>query len=216
MSKKIGIIGSGMVAKTLGAGFLKLGYDVMLGTRQASKLDEWLSGGGTGAKVGSFSETASFGDILVLSAKGNAAIEALQLAGSVNLSGKTIIDTTNPIADAPPENGVLKFFTTFDMSLMEQLQSTFPDANFVKSFSCVGSPFMVNPGFESKPTMFICGNNDDSKAEVKEILVQFGWEIADMGKAEAARAIEPLCMLWCIPGLLKNEWMHAFKLLKMG
>jgi predicted dinucleotide-binding enzyme len=73
---------------------------------------------------------------------------------------------------------------------------------------------MVNPSFSSKPTMFICGNHKGAKKEVNEILDKFGWETADMGGAEAARAIEPLAMLWCIPGFRENSWNHAFKLLK--
>jgi predicted dinucleotide-binding enzyme len=86
----------------------------------------------------------------------------------------------------------------------------------VKAFNSVGNAFMVNPQFQGgRPTMFICGNNDAAKQTVVNILDQFGWEVADMGKAEAARAIEPLCMLWCIPGLLHNEWAHAFKLLRL-
>lgn len=98
---------------------------------------------------------------------------------------------------------------------MEQLQHQFPAAHFVKSFSCVGSAYMVNPDFkEGKPTMFICGNNEQSKLQVKSILDQFGWETEDMGKVEASRAIEPLCILWCIPGFLNNQWSHAFRLLK--
>jgi hypothetical protein len=97
---------------------------------------------------------------------------------------------------------------------MEQLQHEFAAAHFVKAFNSVGAPLMVNPQFRAgKPTMFICGNNDQSKKQVSEVLDQFGWEIADMGKAEAARAIEPLCLLWCIPGFLRNDWTHAFKLL---
>ncbi len=132
-----------------------------------------------------------------------------------NLSGKPVIDATNPIADAPPVNGVLKFFTSHDQSQMEKLQREFADAKFVKAFNSVGAAFMVNPSFQGgKPTMFICGNDDGAKKTVTRILDQFGWETADMGKVEAARAIEPLCMLWCIPGLLRNEWSHAFKLLR--
>lgn len=215
MRKKIGIIGSGIVAQTLGAGFLKHGYAVMLGTRNAGKLAEWQAGDGKGAEVDSFAKTAAFGDIIVLAAKGTAAKAALELAGAENLHGKTIIDAANPIADAAPEKGVLKFFTNFDESLMEQLQNAFPEAHFVKAFNSVGGPFMVNPAFESKPTMFICGNNEEAKKEVSGILDQFGWETADFGMVESARAIEPLCMLWCIPGMLKNEWTHAFKLLKL-
>jgi len=127
-----------------------------------------------------------------------------------------VIDATNPIADAPPVNGVLKFFTSLDESSMERLQREHPRAHFVKAFNSVGSGCMVNPQFKGgRPTMFICGNDEAAKQTVARILDQFGWETADadMGKAEAARAIEPLCMLWCIPGFLRNDWSHAFKLL---
>lgn len=215
MSKKIGIIGSGTVAQTLGAGFLKHGYEVQLGTRDVSKLTEWKNGDGKGANVGSFAETAAFGDIVVLAVKGTVAKDALSLIGLDNLNGKTVIDATNPIADAAPENGVLKFFTNLDTSLMEELQKAAPEAHFVKAFNSIGAPFMVNPPFESKPTMFISGNDAGAKSEVKAIVEQFGFESEDMGGAEAARAIEPLCMLWCIPGMLENRWTHAFKLLKL-
>lgn len=213
--KKIGIIGSGIVAQTLGVGFLKHGYQVMLGTSDKSKLAEWQNGAGANAKVGSFAETATFGEIIVLALKGTIAKNVLAQIGNEKLKNKTVIDTTNPIADAAPTNGVLKYFTSLDKSLMEELQETVPEANFVKAFNSVGNSFMVNPVFESKPTMFICGNNENSKKEVSTILDQFGWETADFGKVESARAIEPLCMLWCITGLTKNEWMHAFKLLKL-
>lgn len=213
--KKIGIIGSGVVAQTLGAGFSKHGYPVMLGTRDNSKLAEWKKGAGANVIIGSFSETAKFGDIIVLAVKGTVAKDALNLIGKENLVTKTIIDATNPIADAAPIHGVLKFFTNLDKSLMEELQELVPNANFVKAFNSVGSAFMVNPSFESKPTMFICGNNENAKKEVSVIIDQFGWEAADFGMAESARAIEPLCMLWCIPGLSKNQWTHAFKLLKL-
>jgi predicted dinucleotide-binding enzyme len=211
---KVGIIGSGVVAQALGDGFVKHGHDVMLGTREPSKLADWVERN-PAARIGSFAETASFGKVVVLAVKGTVAAQALRAAGAENFSGKTLIDGTNPIADAPPVNGVLKFFTNLDESLMEQLQREFPDARFVKAFNSVGSAHMVNPQFEGgKPTMFICGNDDAAKSTVSEILDQFGWETADMGKIEAARAIEPLCMLWCIPGFLRNEWTHAFKLLR--
>ncbi|MEI8278590.1 MAG: NAD(P)-binding domain-containing protein [Bacteroidota bacterium] len=213
--KKIGILGSGQVAQTLGNGFLTKGYEVMLSSRDISKLSAWQEKGGTQAKVGSFREAAQFGDIIVLSVMGRVATDVIEQAGPQFLNGKTIIDTTNPIAEAPPENGVLRFFTDLDESLMEQLQERFPEIHFVKAFSCVGSSFMVDPAFkDGKPTMFTCGNNMNAKNEVKHILDQFGWDIADMGHIEASRAIEPLCMLWCIPGFVNNQWGHAFKLLK--
>ncbi len=213
--KKIGIIGSGIVAQALGSGFLKHGYQVMLGTSDKSKLAQWQKEAGTDSLLGSFAECAKFGEIIVLAVKGTVASKVLDLMGHENLRGKTVIDTTNPIADAPPVNGVLKFFTNLDRSLMEELQEKVPDASFVKAFNSVGNAFMVNPSFESKPTMFICGNNENAKKEVSLIIDKFGWETADFGMVESARAIEPLCMLWCITGITKNEWTHAFKLLKL-
>ena len=210
---KIGILGSGEVGKTLALGFKKHGYEVMIGTEHKEKLSEWKEN--NNINVGSFSVTAEFGEIVVLSVKGKAAKEVLGMAGSEKIIGKNVIYTTNPIADSSPENGVLKFFTSLDNSLMEQLQKDFPDANFVKAFNSIGSSFMVNPDFNGlKPTMFICGNNDGAKKIVSEILDKFGFEVEDMGKVESARAIEPLCILWCIPGFLRNEWSHGFKLLK--
>ncbi len=215
MSKKIGILGSGQVGQTLANGFIKHGYEVMIGTNTASKRDELRSKTGGKAKVGSFEETAKFGEIVVLATKGTAAEAALKSAGVAYLRGKTVIDATNPIADAPPVNGVIQYFTSLNDSLMERLQKLAPDARFVKAFNSVGNAFMINPDFNGvKPTMFICGNHDGAKGEVKSILDQFGFEVEDMGKVEGARAIEPLCMLWCIPGFLTNHWTHAFKLLK--
>jgi predicted dinucleotide-binding enzyme len=210
---KIGVIGSGDVAKVLGSGLLKHGHDVMMGTRTAAKLSDWTKQNPKG-KVGGFADAAKFGELVVLAVKGTAASEALRAAGATNLAGKTVIDVTNPIADAPPTNGVIKFFTNLDESLMERLQREFGDVRFVKAFNSVGNAGMVNPQFKGgKPTMFICGNDEAAKKTVSAILDQFGWETADMGKVEAARAIEPLCMLWCIPGFLRNDWVHAFKLL---
>lgn len=194
--KKIGILGSGVVGQTLANGFLKYGAEVKIGTRDSGKLKDWLSKAGTSASIGSFADAANFGEILVLAAKENAASETLKLAGIDSLNGKTIIDTTNPIGEESPQNGVLKFFTTYNESLMERFQKQVPKANFVKCFNSVGNGLMVNPHFkDGKPSMFICGNDESAKNQIKEILNLFGWEIEDMGKAEAARAIEPLCIL---------------------
>lgn len=213
--QKVGILGSGDVAKSLGNGFLKYGYEVMLGSGNVSKLEEWRKLGGANANIGSFEDVAAFGEIIVLAVAGRAAAEVIELAGPKKLIGKTIIDVTNPIDNIAPVDGVLKYFTNQDESLMEILQERFPAAHFVKAFNSVGSAFMVDPQFkDGKPSMFICGNNDKAKKDVTDILVKFGWEVEDMGKDTAARAIEQLCVLWCIPGFLRNEWSHAFKLLK--
>ena len=210
---KIGVIGSGDVGQVLASGFIKHGHEVLIGTRDPAKLQAWAEANPQG-RVADFSEAARFGEVVVLAVKGSAAPDALSTAGPDAVAGKVVIDATNPIS-GPPQNGVLSFFTSLDKSLMELLQKQFPKARFVKAFNSVGNARMVDPDFGgARPTMFICGNDSAAKSTVARILDQFGWEAEDMGGVEAARAIEPLCILWCIPGFLRNEWTHAFKLLK--
>lgn len=210
----IGVIGSGIVAQTLAAGFAQHGHNVVIGTRDPSKLADW-SKRNPGIRVASFADAAKSGAVVVLAVKGNVVAEAVRSAGPQNLAGKPVIDATNPIADAPPVNGVLQYTTDLKTSMLENLQTEFPAIEFVKAFNSVGASQMVNPKYAGgKPTMFICGNSDAAKKTVGQLIDQLGWETADMGKVEAARAIEPLAILWCIPGLLRNEWTHAFKLLR--
>ncbi|RJO66826.1 MAG: DNA-binding protein [Myxococcales bacterium] len=213
--KKIGILGSGQVGQVLAGGFIKYGHDVMIGTRSPAKLEKWKAQFGGKGQIGSFQEAAKYGEIVVVACLGRVAEEVVRSVAG-HLTGKTVIDTTNPIAETPPVNGVISFFTDLNGSLMERLQKAAPEARFVKAFNSVGNPFMVNPQFPGgKPTMFICGNDEGAKTETAKILDVFGWEPADMGGVESARAIEPLCILWCIPGLTRNQWTHAFKLLKL-
>ncbi|HTL52215.1 MAG TPA: NAD(P)-binding domain-containing protein [Planctomycetota bacterium] len=215
MANKIGVLGSGVVGQVLADGFLKHGYTVMRGSRDPKKLAEWKGKAGAKASTGTFAETAKWAELVVLAVKGSAAVSVVEACTPGALAGKTVIDATTPIAEKPPVNGVLQFFTGPNESLLEQLQKRASQAKFVKAFSCVGNAFMVNPDFGGiKPTMFLCGNDTGAKVEVEGILTKFGWEFEDMGAAEGARAIEPLCMLWCIPGLRGGGWSHAFKLLK--
>jgi predicted dinucleotide-binding enzyme len=212
---KIGVIGSGEVGQTLAQGLKKHGYEVRIASRTPAKLDAFAKA--SGIHTGTFSEVAAWGEAVVLAVAGEAAGAAVREAGIDNLTGKLVIDTTNPIAHEPPEDGVLKFFTSPNSSLLEQLQAAAPEAKFVKAFNSVGSALMVNPSFPggAKPTMFYCGHDDGAKKTVAKIIDQFGWNGADMGTAKAARAIEPLCQLWCIPGFLSNQWTHhAFAVLK--
>jgi predicted dinucleotide-binding enzyme len=213
---KIGVLGSGVVGQTLADGFLKHGHEVMRGSREPAKLAGWKAGAGPKASAGTMPEAARFGELVVLAVKGTGAVATVE-ACAAGLAGKTVIDTTNPIAEAPPVNGVLKYFTTLDASLMEDLQRRAPQAHFVKAFNSVGGALMVNPQLAGgRPTMFICGNDDGAKKQVTKLLADLGWDAEDAGRVEAARAIEPLCMLWCIPGFLKNDWVHAFKVLRTG
>jgi hypothetical protein len=210
---RFGVLGSGGVGQTLASGLKAHGHEVRIGSRSPAKLVEFQQQ--SGIPAGGFAEVAAWSEALVLAVLGTAALEALQLAGGANLRGKLIIDTTNPIAKAPPRDGVLSFFTGLDESLMERLQQAHPEARFVKAFNSVGSALMVSPRLAGgPPTMFYCGNDAGAKAQVAELLRRFGWEAADMGTAVAARAIEPLCILWCIPGFRENDWSHAFRLLR--
>lgn len=213
---KVAILGSGIVGQVLGKAFIAEEHEVMLGTRDPAKKEvvQWKKDNPK-ANTGTFDETAKFGELIVLAVAGGVAEDVIRMAGVDNFSGKVVIDATNPIANEPPVNGVLRFFTDFDESLMEKIQRIVPEAKLVKAFNSVGNALMYKPVLKGgTPSMFICGNDDEAKQTVTRILTAFGWETEDMGKMEAARAIEPLCMLWCIPGLIRNEWMHAFKLLK--
>jgi predicted dinucleotide-binding enzyme len=204
------------VGQVLAEAFKSEGHEVVLGTRNPLKkeLGDFKSNHPS-IPVLTFEETAQGAEIIVLATAGIAAEEAIRMAGLHNFTDKVVIDTTNPIDHHPPVNGVLKFFTDINSSLMERIQQLIPEAKFVKAFNSVGNALMYKPKLvEGTPTMFICGNDDQAKKLVTDILTSFGWETEDMGKVEAARAIEPLCILWCIPGFLRNSWSHAFKLLR--
>ncbi|MNS33563.1 pyrroline-5-carboxylate reductase [compost metagenome] len=216
MTQAIGVLGSGDVAQTLAAGFRRHGHDVMIGSRTPEKLAAFAQAH-PGVTTGDFAQTAAFGRLLVLAVKGAVAEQVIQQLGPGPLVGKVIIDVTNPIADEAPQNGVLRYFTGANESLMERLQAAAPRARFVKAFNSVGAPFMVNPQFPGgRPTMFYCGNDASAKQEVARLLTQFGWEGEDAGMVESARPIEALCQLWCAPGFLRNEWSHAFHLRRMA
>ena len=211
-AKTVGVLGTGDVGKVLAAGFKKHGYDVMIGSREGNKVAEWSAT--SGVPEGTMQQAAAHGEIVVLAVGGGVASDAVRAVND-QLAGKVVIDATNPIG-GPPVDGVLQFFTGPNDSLMERLQAQAPAARFVKAFSCVGNAWMVNPSFPGgPPTMFICGDDADAKATVRRVLDQFGWETEDMGGSKSARAIEPLCQLWCLPGFMKNQWTHAFKLLKL-
>lgn len=210
--QNVAVLGSGIVGEVLANGFLKHGYAVMRASREPQKLEAWAQGKAH-ASVGTFEAAAAWGEVIVLAVKGTAA-EAVVRSVAAHLKGKLVLDATNPLEDKPPVGGMLSFFTSGD-SLMERLATAAPGAHFVKAFSSVGNANFVNPDFGGvQPTMFICGDDEGAKAKARTILQQFGWEAEDMGGAPAARVIEPLCILWCIPGFLRNQWTHAFKVLK--
>jgi len=212
---RVGILGTGDVGKALGNGFVTLGHDVKMGSREAKneKALAWARELGGKASVGTFADAASFGDIVVLATLGVANQSALKMAGPETLRGKIVIDTTNPLdfsAGMPP-----KLAVSGNDSGGERVQRLLPGAHVVKAFNTVGNAFMFRPSFPGgPPDMFFCGNNDDAKQKVVAILRDFGWGIVDVGGIESSRYLEAMCMVWVLSGIYTNSWTHAFKLLK--
>jgi hypothetical protein len=209
---KIGIIGSGSVAQVLGTGFLSKGHQLMLGTRDASKLGAWLTEAGDKASVGTFEDAAKFGEIVFLSVPGTALGAAVELAGKENFKGKTVIDITNPMdfsQGTPP-----RFTATVGNSLGETVQRLLPDANVIKAFNSIGVAVMMDPDFNGeKATHFIAGNSDEAKAQATKLIGEFGWEVVDVGGIEQAFFLEALASLWVNHAFKSNNWNQAFKLL---
>ena len=212
---KIGIIGSGGVGKTLAGGFLKSGHEVKIGTRDASKLNEWMTlTANPKATVGSFADTAKWADIIVLATHGLSTLNAIDLAGKENFKGKIVIDVTNPLdfsGGPPPKMGV-----TVGNSLGEQIQRHLPEAKVVKAFNIVGANTMVNPKMQDgDPDLLIAGNDDGAKKWANDLAAGWGWNpCIDLGDISNAYWLEAITMAWCAFGFKNNHWTHAFKLLK--
>ncbi len=212
---KVGVLGSGDVGQVLGAGFIKYGHEVKMGTRdpQQEKVKNWVAKNGPKASAGSFAEAAQFGELLVLATHGAATENAIKLAGPKNFFGKVVIETTNPLDFSKGVSPTLS--VGFTDSLGEQIQRLIAEAKVVKAFSIVGNAHMVNPQFPGgPPDMFICGNDAGAKAKVTEILKVFGWPVINLGGIEMSRYLEPLAMVWIVYGFNTNTWNHAFKLLR--
>jgi predicted dinucleotide-binding enzyme len=209
---RVGILGSGDVGKALARGFIGLGHDVKIGSREPGKLAEWVAAQGERASSGTFEEAARFGDLIVLATLGSGTESALQLAGPRNMATKVVIDTTNPLEFS---TGRPRLSVGFDDSLGEQVQRWLPEARVVKAFNTVGNAHMVNPDFAGgPPDMFIAGNDEDAKKIVSQVCKHFGWGVIDMGGIEASRYLEPMCIVWVEYGIRSGGWNHAFKMLR--
>ena len=210
---KIGILGSGEVGQKLGEGFIAIGHSVKIGTRSPEKLSDWAAKHEGKASVGSFSDAASFGEIVALATSWEGTAAALQMAGAGNFTGKVVIDVTNPLdfsKGMPPRLAVGR-----DDSAGETMQRLLPGARVVKAFNIVGNTHMFRPDFPGgPPTMFICSNDGGAKTQATEILDAFGWETIDIGGIEMSRLLEPLAMLWIMYYFKTGTGNHAFKLLR--
>lgn len=216
---KIGILGSGEVGRRLGDGFIELGHPVKIGSRDPNKKDiaQWVSNhsGEEGkASSGSFAEAAAFAELLVLATLWDGIPNVIKIADQKNFVGKIVIDVTNPLdfsKGMPPRLAV-----GHTDSGGETIQRMLPESKIVKAFNIVGNPHMVHPDFPGgPPTMFICGNDEESKKIVTDkILTPFGWETIDTGRIEGSSLLESLAMLWITYYFRTNTGHHAFKLLR--
>ena len=207
---KIGILGSGPAGQTLAAGFLDKGHPVMLGSRDVAKLDGWLRRAGPEGQIGTFAETAEFGDVIVLSVLGSAADEVVKLAGVENLIGKIVIDASDPLDFSSGRPGL--FIGTTD-SLGERIQRLIPRAYVVKGLNIVQADVMINPRLTGdEPDMFIAGDNEEAKHTVTQLLAEFGWSVIDLGGIENARWLEALSLTWVVYSHRTGKTHHAFKL----
>lgn len=212
---KVGVLGSGDVGQVIATGFANLGHEVKIGTRNTNneKANSWLEKTkGKKTSVGTFEETAKFGDVVVVAVLGAAAEEALKIAGQANFDSKTVIDVTNPLdfsAGMPP-----KLLYGFNTSGGEKVQAAIPKANVVKALNIIGNAGMINP--KGDPDMLICGNSDAAKKQVMQILKEFGWKkITDFGGIEQSRQLEALCLLWVTYAIKNNAWNRAFKMIEL-
>lgn len=209
---KVGILGSGVVGKALGAGFLALGHEVMIGSREPDKLKPWVNAAGPGASAGTFEQAVRFGQMIVLATLGTGTENAIHLAGANNFIAKVVIDTTNPLDFS---KGAPQLSIGHTDSLGERVQRALPGAWVVKAFNTVGSPLMINPQLPGgPPDMFICGDDDRAKNKVSEVCKDFGWGVIDIGGIQGSRHLEPMCMVWVLYGMRAKTWTHAFKMLR--
>jgi 8-hydroxy-5-deazaflavin:NADPH oxidoreductase len=205
---KIGMIGGGGVAQTLGAALLKLGHEVVIGIRAATPeelsrarqnaetLADWQVK--TGGRVVTMTQAAAFGDVLFNATQGAGSLDALHLAGAANLSGKVLVDVANPLdfsAGMPPF--LMQEFSG-PTSLGEQIQAAFPGARVVKAFNTIAAAVMVDPGLiADAPDLFIAGNDADAKTTVTDIARSLGWtSFTDLGDIVGARASESILPVW--------------------
>jgi 8-hydroxy-5-deazaflavin:NADPH oxidoreductase len=197
---KVGVLGTGTVGRTLADKLVSLGHEVRMGARQAAneKATAWAAGTGSSASAGTFADAAAFGELVVNATAGVASVKALTAAGDDNLSGKVVLDVANPLdtsAGMPPTLSVCN-----TDSLGEQIQRRFPGARVVKSLNTVNADVMVRPGIvPGSHTMFLCGNDEAAKAEVRSLLESFGWppgDILDLGDIGGARGMEMYLPLW--------------------
>jgi len=196
---KIAVMGTGMVGKAISTKLVQLGHNVKMGSRTTNneKAAEWVKANGANSSQGTFADAAAFGELLFNCTSGMASLEVLKLAGANNLSGKVLIDISNPLdfsKGMPPTLSVCNAD-----SLGEQIQRAFPEVKVVKTLNTMNCNIMVNPSLvPGSHDVFVCGNDAGAKSKVTEILKNwFGWKsVIDLGDITSARGVEMMMPIW--------------------
>ena len=197
---RIGVLGTGMVGNALATKLVELGHEVTMGARKSGneRALHWAGTAGERGSQSNFRGAAMFGEVIVNATSGDASIAALESAGEEVLAGKVLIDVANPIAQGSGSPPALEICNT--ESLGELIQARFPEARVVKALNTVNATVMSDPARLTEPTsVFVCGNDEEAKSTVRELLESFGWEsdqIVDLGSIESARGTEMYLALW--------------------
>ena len=214
---KFGVLGTGMVGHALSTRLVEVGHQVMMGSRTASnaKAVEWTAGTGPSASEGSFADAAQFGDAVINATPGAVALDALAMAGAAGLSGKVLIDVSNPLSSGPDNQPRLTVVNTD--SVGEQIQRAFPEARVVKALNTMNAAVMVHPErVAGSPSVFLCGNDRSAKAQTIELLEAFGWppgDILDLGDIVGARAMEMFFPMWLRLAQATGNWTATVRAL---
>jgi predicted dinucleotide-binding enzyme len=196
---RIGVLGTGIVGRTLAGKLAELGHEVRMGSREAGKdaAVEWVRSAGESASEGTFADAAEFAELVINATGGKVSLDALGMAGAENLAGKVLVDVSNSLefGDGPPVIGI-----AVDDSLGERIQAAFPDARVVKVLNTMNASLMVAPDSLPESTnVFVAGDDASAKAQVIELLETFGWlsgDVIDLGDISAARGAELYVALW--------------------
>ena len=212
---RIAIIGSGDVGQALARGLVESGHQIMIGTRNTDKKElKWTKKHKRDIlSVGSYAQAADFGELAILAVAWHATDNVLAIIRP-ELSGKIVIDVTNPLLFVDDEDPTLA--VGHNMSAGEMVQQTLADSHVVKTLNTINFRHMVKPRYETgTPVMFMCGNNASAKTHVANLLMELGWQdIQDIGTIEKSRVLEPLCLLWIEYGVANNTWDHAVSILR--
>jgi len=213
-SHSFAIIGGGAVSTSLAAGLLKHNHVVTIGVRDPSKLKDFQSAHtNEKLKIMKIEDAVQHGEIIIFAVNWQGAKETCHHIHKY-VAKKIVIDVTNPIRVQSEQKYIGHLEQIPNSSGGEEVQKWLPESYVVKAWNSIGNAFMIDPTFDH-PTMPICGNNEDAKKVVGQLVKSVGWEPLDLGGIIACQFIEPLCPLWCTTGMKTGNWSNAFKILTL-